>query len=193
MSDDFIKKALEGAALSFIDLIVQEEELKRKSEEIERQQYKLLLKMLSLTALADDIPESALVAQLLKRFSKAGLTKAVRAVLMISGEWMTPTQVRDHLIRLNFNIDKYQNALASIHTVLGRFAEDAYSSIEVRPSDKGRAEYRWATPKSNTMTDLIEAIPPDQAKEALSLVASKFVSEPSKRFRKSRKSRKNKK
>jgi hypothetical protein len=59
-----------------------------------------------------------------------GLTDACRLVLRGAGRPMTPVDVRDRLLAIGCDLDRYANALAAIHTVLKRLAE----SGEVRSS-----------------------------------------------------------
>jgi hypothetical protein len=49
-----------------------------------------------------------------------GLTDGCRMVLMASGRPMTPTDVRDALGACGFDMSKYTNDLAAVHTVLKR-------------------------------------------------------------------------
>jgi len=49
-----------------------------------------------------------------------GLTDACRLVLRNAGVPLTPTDVRDRLASIGFDLSRYVNELASIHTVLKR-------------------------------------------------------------------------
>ena len=52
-----------------------------------------------------------------------GLTDACRVVLKGVGRPMAPMEVRDRLLAIGFDLSKYANSLAAIHTVLKRLAE----------------------------------------------------------------------
>jgi len=52
-----------------------------------------------------------------------GLTEACRMVLRSAGSPLTPIEVRERLRSFGFDLDKYANALAAIHTVLKRMTE----------------------------------------------------------------------
>ena len=52
-----------------------------------------------------------------------GLTDAVRVVLRGAPHPMTPTEIRDRLEAIGFDLVKYTNSLAAIHTVLKRLNE----------------------------------------------------------------------
>jgi hypothetical protein len=52
-----------------------------------------------------------------------GLTDACRVVLKGAGYPMTPVEVRDRLEAIGFDLSKYVNSIAAIHTVLKRLHE----------------------------------------------------------------------
>ena len=52
-----------------------------------------------------------------------GLTDACRMVLRNANEPLTALEIRDRLIAIGLDMDRYSNALASIHTVLRRLHE----------------------------------------------------------------------
>jgi hypothetical protein len=52
-----------------------------------------------------------------------GLTDACRMVLRNADRALTALEVRDRLISIGLDLDRYSNALASIHTVLKRMHE----------------------------------------------------------------------
>ena len=73
-----------------------------------------------------------------------GLTDACRVVLHGAGRPMTPTEIRDRLEGIGFDLTKYANTLAAIHTVLKRLneskevifveLEDGKFACELRPT-----------------------------------------------------------
>jgi hypothetical protein len=72
---------------------------------------------------------------------REGLTDAVRSILKTSDEVFTPTQVRDELRRSGFDVDRYENPLAAIHTTLKRIASRGEATIVMQAAE-ARA-YRW--------------------------------------------------
>ena len=52
-----------------------------------------------------------------------GLTDACRMVLRNANQPLTALEIRDRLIAIGLDMDRYSNALASIHTVLKRMHE----------------------------------------------------------------------
>ena len=58
-----------------------------------------------------------------------GLTDACRMVLRNAGTPMTAVQVRERLSSIGFDLDKYANGLAAIHTVLKRLEESGEAAL----------------------------------------------------------------
>jgi hypothetical protein len=58
-----------------------------------------------------------------------GLTDACRLVLRNAGTPMTAVQVRDRLASIGFDLEKYANSLAAIHTVLKRLEESGEAGL----------------------------------------------------------------
>ena len=70
-----------------------------------------------------------------------GLTDACRVLLKSAARPMTALDLRDRLQSVGFDLERYANALAAIHTVLKRLTE----SDEVRFVPRGYAKpaYSW--------------------------------------------------
>lgn len=73
-----------------------------------------------------------------------GLTDAVRAVLQAAGHPLTAIEVRDQLVAMGFDLSRYSNDLASIHTVLKRLNQGGEADFVPRAHDK--PGYRWRKP-----------------------------------------------
>lgn len=58
-----------------------------------------------------------------------GLTDACRLVLRNAGKPMTAVQVRERLDSIGFDVEKYANSLAAIHTVLKRLTEHGEAAL----------------------------------------------------------------
>ena len=54
---------------------------------------------------------------------------------------MTPTEVRDRLGAIGFDLSKYSSALSAIHTVLKRLSEAG--EIQFVELDSGKFAYEW--------------------------------------------------
>jgi hypothetical protein len=67
-----------------------------------------------------------------------GLTDAIR-IVMRSGVPMTPVEVRDRLHAIGFDVSKYSNDLAAVHTILKRL-NDA-GELRFVPREPGKHQY----------------------------------------------------
>jgi len=72
-----------------------------------------------------------------------GLTDACRLVTRV-GVPLTPTEVRDRLTGMGFDLSGYASELSAIHTVLKRLNEAGELRIVPRPS--GKDAYLWQRP-----------------------------------------------
>lgn len=72
-----------------------------------------------------------------------GLTEACRLVTR-AGVPMTPTEVRDRLKGIGFDLSVYANELSAIHTVLKRLNEAG--ELRIVPRASGKDAYLWQRP-----------------------------------------------
>lgn len=71
-----------------------------------------------------------------------GLTTLIRGAFLAGQDWLTPTEIRDHLNSTGFSFERYKaNPLASIHTTLKRMIPH---EVECKALD-GRKKYRLKT------------------------------------------------
>lgn len=71
-----------------------------------------------------------------------GLTDAIRHVFSISIGTLIPTEVRDHLETSGYDIKKYGNVMASVHSVINRL-KDRKEIVEAGSRADGKTAYRW--------------------------------------------------
>ncbi|HWX40260.1 MAG TPA: hypothetical protein VN345_03840 [Blastocatellia bacterium] len=68
----------------------------------------------------------------------AGLTEAVGMVLQFSSRPLTPVQIKTRLADAGFNLKKFRNPMAAIHTTLDRMEEQdkiiRYENAEGKPA-----------------------------------------------------------
>jgi hypothetical protein len=74
-----------------------------------------------------------------------GLTDAIRLV-MRGGVPMTPTEVRDRLQAIGFDVSKYANDLAAVHTILKRLNNTG--ELRFVPRGLGKHQYTWNRPST---------------------------------------------
>ena len=114
MSIDDYKRALEAACREYEDAAAQHAALETRIAQL-KQTIGTLNKLCGYEA---TVPWS--------------LTDACRVVLRSAGAPMTAVQVRDRIESIGLDLDRYQNALGAVHTVLKRLAE----SGEVAPIER---------------------------------------------------------
>ena len=73
-----------------------------------------------------------------------GLTDAIRLVVRGAGVPMTPIEVRDRLHGIGFDVSKYTNDLAAVHTILKRLNESG--ELRFIPRAPGKHQYTWNRP-----------------------------------------------
>jgi len=80
-----------------------------------------------------------------------GLTEACKTSLRCAGAPMTPVEVRDRLLSTGFDIARYSNPLAAIHTVLRRLT--ASGEVRRRPASRVRGvAYEFRPPETRART-----------------------------------------
>jgi len=72
-----------------------------------------------------------------------GLTDACRLVVRGAGVPVTPTDVRQRLQSIGFDLSKYSNDLAAIHTILKRLNESGELRFIARGNEPGKVAYIW--------------------------------------------------
>lgn len=125
MTTDEYRRALEAAVREYESLGQQRQDIDKRLSEL-AQTISTLSRLCGLTP---TVPW--------------GLTDACRIVLR-SGLPMTPTDVRDRLLAIGFDLSKYSNELAAIHTVLKRLNESGELRFLVGGPKQGA--YLWNRP-----------------------------------------------
>jgi hypothetical protein len=75
-----------------------------------------------------------------------GLTDAIRLVVRGAGVPMTPIEIRDRLRAIGFDVEKYANDLAAVHTILKRLNESGELRFIARGA--GTHQYVWNRPST---------------------------------------------
>jgi hypothetical protein len=125
MADDY-RRALEKATREY-------EELLAERTRLDERLAQLAQTIGSLMRLCDLTPTVSL-----------GLTDACRMVLKAAGHPLTAVEVRDQLETMGFDVARYANDLASIHTILNRLNQAG--QVDFVPRAHGKPAYRWRRP-----------------------------------------------
>jgi hypothetical protein len=129
-------------------------ELTRQKVEIERRLVALLNAKTLLEKVYTPLTPIPTIEQFLEA-ADVGITDAVRGAFRLCAERkMTATQIRDIVASHGFGLEKYRNAMATIHQVISRLVE----SKEVDgPFPQGNEKvFQWAGRRS-TLKDLANA------------------------------------
>jgi hypothetical protein len=125
MSQDDYRRALDAATTEYEALGAQRREIDQRLAQLS-QSIATLTRLLGLTP---TVP--------------FGLTDAIRMIVRGAGVPMTPVEVRDRLHAIGFDISKYANDLAAVHTILKRLNESGEIRFLARPG--GSHQYMWNT------------------------------------------------
>ena len=127
MTHEDYRRALEAATREY-------EELGAKRQAIDKRLAELAQTIGTLSKLIGLTPTVPL-----------GLTDAVR-MIMRGGVPMTPVEVRDRLHAIGFDMEKYANDLAAVHTILKRLNESG--ELRFVPSVPGKHRYTLNRPST---------------------------------------------
>jgi len=126
MTDQDYRRALDAATREY-------EELGARRREIDGRLAQLSQSIATLTRLLGLTPTVPF-----------GLTDAIRMTVRGAGVPMTPVEVRDRLHAIGFDVSKYTNDLAAVHTILKRLNESG--EIRFMPAAPGgQHRYLWNT------------------------------------------------
>jgi hypothetical protein len=126
VTDHDYRKALEAASREY-------EALGEKRRAIDQRLAELAQTIGTLTKLLGLTPSVPL-----------GLTDAIRLVVRGAGVPMTPVEVRDRLAAIGFDVAKYANDLAAVHTILKRL--NGAGELRFVPRTPGKHQYTWNRP-----------------------------------------------
>lgn len=127
MDDKIYKQSFDTAIDELSNLMSQLEEIEGQREELKSRSTFVRKGILALSSLLGKEPRSVqnefphLFPDLIT--PDTGLTDAVRKVLKSSNKLLTPVGVRTELKSTGYDIERYKNILASIHTILKRLVE----------------------------------------------------------------------
>jgi len=127
MSSEDYRRGLEAAVREY-------EALGEQRQQIDRRLAELAQTMSTLSRLCGIVPTVSV-----------GLTDACRLVLRGAGLAMSPTEVRERLKSFGFDLTRYTNDLAAVHTTLKRLNDAGELRFVARPGT-GEKAYVWDRP-----------------------------------------------
>ena len=96
--------------------------------------------------------------------SRLGITDAVREVLKSRKDFMTPTEVRDAVLKISRSLDGHKNPVGSVHTVLKRLVDA--DEVMIGIDDKGITMYGWCADEES-LKQLLPRFDKDDREEML--------------------------
>ncbi len=136
MTDESYKKTLQAARDELADLL-------RRREEINRKIGKLAPVVEYLAALCDEPTriDELLTLATHETAEDLGLSDAIRLVLKSAGVPLTPTQIRDRLGEIGYDLDRYASVMPPIHNTLDRLKAAGELELDVSAA-AGKKTYR---------------------------------------------------
>ena len=132
---------------SFSDHLKQIANLVEHRDKLDEQIVKLKTLAVATYELMDD-KEKAAYSEVFEELNKSdqSLTHEIRRALMLGGgEYLTPTQIRDRLVKSGYDFSRYQsNPLVSIHSTLNRMKGEVDTVI----LEEGTKGYRLHHPSA---------------------------------------------
>ena len=151
MAHDEFSRALETAKDKLVDLLNKRKEIDEEIE-VHRKGVEYLARM------ADAATSGKTEAKATKPLaSVSSFNEAITFALKSSRVALTPTEVKDKLAYLGYDLSKYKSdPLSSIHTVLKRFAKKGW--VEVKRIPHNRTTFRWLS-ETERITKSLEEKP----------------------------------
>jgi hypothetical protein len=132
MADDDYRRALEAAVREY-------EALGEQRQQLDRRLAELAQTMSTLSRLCGIVPTVSV-----------GLTEVCRLALRAAGVPLTPLEVRDRVRSFGFDLGRYTNELAAVHTTLKRLNDAGELRFIARPGT-GEKAYVWDRPARAAM------------------------------------------
>jgi hypothetical protein len=132
MPDDDYRRALEAAVREY-------EALGEQRQQLDRRLAELAQTMSTLSRLCGIVPTVSV-----------GLTEVCRLALRAAGVPLTPLEVRDRVRSFGFDLGRYTNELAAVHTTLKRLNDAGELRFIARPGT-GEKAYVWDRPARAAM------------------------------------------
>lgn len=140
--------ALHQANQDLARLLVQREEIDRKAARLQA----VIAELESLRAELMQKHLDREIDQVIKADLTMGITEASRLILKDKFFPMTASDLKKGLEARKFDLSRYSNALAVIHTVLKRLAKSG--EVKVVPQERGKKAYQWVSTTGRLLSEL---------------------------------------
>ena len=89
---------------------------------------------------------------------RGGITETIRVLLKETVLPMTATDLKAGIVARKYDLSRFQNPLAVIHTVLNRLVKSG--EVKVIPQKYGKKAYQWVSTTEKLLSELQETIQP---------------------------------
>ena len=98
------------------------------------------------------------IDRVVKADLKGGITETIRVLLKETALPMTATDLKAGIEARKYDLSRFQNPLAVIHTVLNRLVKSG--EVKVIPQQYGKKAYQWVSTTEKLLSELQETSQP---------------------------------
>ena len=98
------------------------------------------------------------IERVVKADLKGGITETIRVLLKERSLPMTASELKAGIEARKYDLSRFQNPLAVIHTVLNRLVKSG--EVKVIPQKYGKKAYRWVSTTEKLLSELRETSQP---------------------------------
>jgi hypothetical protein len=114
--------------------------------------HALVTNLQNLCAKTDQESFEKRVDRVIKKDLKAGITQSARVILQETFFPMTPGDLLKSIEARKYNLARYANPLAVIHTLLKRLVQSGEVRLVLQPD--GKKAYQWVTTADRALSEL---------------------------------------
>jgi len=98
------------------------------------------------------------IDRVVKADLRGGITETIRVLLKETALPMTATDLKTGIVARKYDLSRFQNPLAVIHTVLSRLVKSG--EVKAIPQKYGKKAYQWVSTSEKLLSELQETIQP---------------------------------
>ena len=98
------------------------------------------------------------IDRVVKADLKGGITETIRVLLKETALPMTATDLKAGIVARKYDLARFKNPLAVIHTVLNRLVKSG--EVKVIPQQYGKKAYQWVSTTEKLLSELQETSQP---------------------------------
>jgi len=98
------------------------------------------------------------IDRVIKADLKGGITETIRVLLKETALPMTATDLKAGIVARKYDLARFKNPLAVIHTVLNRLVKNG--DVKIIPQQYGKKAYQWVSTTEKLLSELQESKQP---------------------------------